>query len=226
MFLTLTILAAISAGPFFTDYADAYRDAERRQTLLLIDFGSSAEFDRTPELREGWTVVRLPADSPMLAEEPFQGLDVRGGLVVFDFRTPAKALQFWLPGRYSSTADAQILLTLKAGTPTQRALAWAVRRSGRPSADGHPAEDLLAHAERHSGVLAASGGLFHNLPGNASGEICAMCFGDSIHEAAVNAVAGWSTSAGHNQLMSSSWNAFGYDMTRRGGYWYAVGVFR
>ena len=226
MFLTLTVLAAISAGPFFTDYADAYRDAERRQTLLLIDFGGNVEFDRTPELWEGWTVVRLPADSPMLSQEPFQGLDLRGGLAVCDFRTSAKALQFWLPGRYVTPGDVQIFLTLKAGTPTQRALAWAVRRSGRRSADGYPAEDLLAHAERHSGVLAASGGLFHNLPGNASGEICATCFGDSIHEAAIGAVSGLSTSPGHNQLMSSSWNAFGYDMTRRGGYWYAVGVFR
>jgi hypothetical protein len=136
----------------------------------------------------------------------------------------------------------EVIRDLPPGTPTQRALIYAIRThpDAPASANGSFDPMLAKEAERHSlhqARIQLQG--HHNwdrrfrrinaaLPsGLTACEVCAESWpGESMVEAAIECVNSWRQSPGHWKAVSQACPVYGYDMKRgRNGIWYATGIF-
>jgi hypothetical protein len=156
------------------------------------------------------------------------------------FRLVSNTQPTWTDNYTPKQVD--IIRNLPPGTPTQRALIYAVRThpEGPASTDGTFDPVLAKEAERHSlhqARIQLQG--HHNwdrrfrrinaaLPsGLTACEVCAESWpGESLVEAAVECVNSWRQSPGHWAAVSVACPVYGYDMKLgRNGIWYATGIF-
>ena len=135
----------------------------------------------------------------------------------------------------------EVIANLPPGTPTQRALIYAIRiHPDAPASTNGTFDPMLAkEAERHSLYQARVQRQGHHnwdarfrrinakLPGLTACEVCAESWpGESLVEAAVECVNSWRQSPGHWRAVSQACPVYGYDMKRgNNGIWYATGIF-
>lgn len=151
---------------------------------------------------------------------------------------PGRVGDDWIVPRY----ELATLLSLPAGTLTQRTLIFAVRvhAEAPQSASGefHPvlAQETRDHSQHQAriGVQGHHGWerRFHlinaRLPrGLVATEVCAESWGgQSLLESARECVNSWRQSSGHWNQVRQRHPVFGYDMKRgANGVWYATGIF-
>lgn len=133
-----------------------------------------------------------------------------------------------------------VVLSIPAGTLTQRTMIWAVRihPEGPQSTWGtfHPA---LASGAMQQASYQANAGVqghqnfesrYHSLSGAAGGSVSEVCAeswpGENLIDSCIDCVDSWRHSSGHWQGVSSRHRAFGYDIRRgHNGIWYGTGIF-
>ncbi|MGE3313764.1 MAG: CAP domain-containing protein [Planctomycetaceae bacterium] len=245
MVAATTCLILCTAGSFWadahTDYFAAYRDARDSKKMLLIDIASGFDFNQVSEKTlSSHVLCRVPADysiesegtSKKLLDFPaFKALNGEPGLIVVDFRNKGTMFRTVsvLPRRHLSKHSVETLLTLPAGTLTQRTLVWAFRvRPEQPrGVFGQADATLMSHASNHSQTQASYNSMHHagSFPG--SFEIVAQSWSQSsIVDAAKDLVALWASSPAHWGAACTGWSGFGCDMKSNGSGWYGTGVFR
>ena len=225
------------------DYARAYHAARAADKMLLVDVGTGFDFSRLDEKSLGSFVVcqvsaeaALPVeghDRRLLDYPGLSDLEGKPGLIIVEFDHAGRdaTVVSVLPARHVSDKHVRALLDLPAGTLTQRTLVWALRvHPERPrSVSGTPAPELVAHAERHSGVQAATNNQHHDMPlGISKSEIVAESWewNKNVVDAAIDIVHSWRQSSGHWSAARRAWSYYGYDMKSNGVKWFATGVFR
>jgi hypothetical protein len=136
----------------------------------------------------------------------------------------------------------EVIANLPPGTPTQRALIYAIRiHPDAPASTNGTFDPMLAkEAESHSLHQARIQRQGHHnwdarfrrinavLPaGLVACEVCAESWpGESLVEAAIECVRSWRTSSGHWRAVRTACPVYGYDMKRgSNGVWYATGIF-
>jgi hypothetical protein len=136
----------------------------------------------------------------------------------------------------------EIIRNLPAGTPTQRALIYAIRtHPDAPAstngtfdpvlaceADSHSLHQAMIQRQGHHNWDRRSRRINAALPsGLTATEVCAESWpGESLVEAATECVNSWRQSPGHWRAVSTACPVYGYDMKRgRNGIWYATGIF-
>ena len=135
----------------------------------------------------------------------------------------------------------EVIANLPLGTPTQRALIYAIRTHPEAPASTNGTFDpmLAKEAESHSLYQAKIQKQGHHnwdarfrrinakLPGLTACEVCAESWpGESLVEAAIECVNSWRQSPGHWRAVSGACPVYGYDMKRgSNGIWYATGIF-
>lgn len=245
MVAATTCLILCTAGSFWadaqTDYYAAYKEARDTKKMLLVDFGSGFDFKQLSEKQlSGHVLCRVPADytiqkdgkSQKLIDFPaFRSLNGEQGLVVIDFRNPSTMFRAVsvLPRRHVSKQHVETMLTLPAGTLTQRTLLWAFRvRPEQPRGlFGQADITLMSHASSHSQTQAAYNSMHHAGYFPGSFEIVAQSWSQSsIVDAANDLVALWASSPAHWGAACTGWSGFGCDMKQSGGGWFGTGVFR
>lgn len=223
------------------DYYPAYIEARKSGKMLLVDFGTSFDFQTVDaKSLERYVLCRVPVDYKLkidgkqtrLIDAPaFTCLQQQAGIAVVDLHNKEhfRETVSVLPQRYAATYYVGALLDLPAGTLTQRTLTWAFRthQERPPCTNGVADPGMMDHADRHSLTQANSNSMFHsgNFPG--SFEIVAQSMGNgNIDDIAVELVNLWRSSAPHWGAASTPWSAYGVDMQTNGSVWYATGVFR
>ncbi len=156
------------------------------------------------------------------------------------FRLVSNTQSSWT-GQYTPK-QMDIIRNLPPGTPTQRAIIYAIRtHPDAPASTNGTFDPMLAkEAERHSLYQARIQLQGHHnwdkrfrrinaaLPsGLTACEVCAESWpGESLVEAAIECVHSWRRSPGHWSAVSAACPVYGYDMKRgRNGIWYATGIF-
>lgn len=242
MLIIAIVVGMTSAVPVESDYAAAYAQAQAESKWLVVDVGPTTDLSQIDDRNAGDCVfcsvaqdaqVTIGGKSVTLAQHPAFA-DLQGsGVAVIDLKNPAYhgSVVSALPRRHVSTAGVRNLLSLPAGTLTQRTLTWALRMHPEQprSVWGTPAPELMNHAARHSKVQADTNNQHHNLPvGIASSEIVAESWPWNHHvvDAAIDIVHSWRQSPGHWGAARRQWTSFGYDMKTNGQKWFATGVFR
>ncbi len=224
------------------DYATAYQRAAAESKLLVVTIGIDVDLTSL-DAKHGEDAVFCQLDDQAVMEidgkpvrlathSSFDSMEGRGAAIV-DLRNDGfkGSVVSLLPARHCSSHGIETLVTLPAGTLTQRTLTWAMRMhpENPQSAWSIPAPELMAHAERHSGVQARSNNQHHQLPvGIASSEIVAESWPwhHNVVDAAIDIVGSWRQSPGHWGAARRTWSYFGYDMKTNGQKWFATGVFR
>jgi hypothetical protein len=140
----------------------------------------------------------------------------------------------WRPD-YLST-----ILSVPAGTLTQRTMIWAVRiHPEAPQSTGgtfHPslADGAMQQASYQANVGQQGhqnfGTRFHTLSAAAGGSVAEVCAeswpNQNLIDSCIDCVDSWRHSSGHWQGVSRPHRAFGYDIRRgRNGIWYGTGIF-
>jgi hypothetical protein len=140
----------------------------------------------------------------------------------------------WRPD-YLST-----ILSIPAGTLTQRTMVWAVRiHPEAPQSTNGLMHPILADGATHQASYQASVGVqghqnfgsrFQTLSAAAGGgvsEVCAESWpGQNMIDSCLDCVDSWRHSSGHWRGVSGRHRAFGYDIRRgRNGIWYGTGIF-
>jgi hypothetical protein len=224
------------------DYATAYQRAAAESKLLVVTIGIDVDLNGLDakyandavfcQLDDQATMEVDGKPVRLATHSSFDAMEGRGAAVV-DLRNEGfhGSVVSLLPARHCSSHGIENLLTLPAGTLTQRTLVWAMRMhpENPQSAWSIPAPELMAHAERHSGVQARTNNQHHNLPvGIASSEIVAESWPwhHNVVDAAIDIVGSWRQSPGHWGAARRTWSYFGYDMKTNGHKWFATGVFR
>jgi hypothetical protein len=198
--------------------ADATIDVEG-QTRRLLSFGSFAELAGG----SGFVLIDLANKN-----EPYYGyatsvLPYAGG-----------KYYNWRPD-YLST-----ILSIPAGTLTQRTMIWAVRiHPEAPQSTGGQFHPTLAQGAMQQASYQASVGVqghqnfesrFQSLSaaaGSGVAEVCAESWpGENLIDSCIDCVDSWRHSSGHWQGVSRPHRAYGYDIRRgRNGIWYGTGIF-
>lgn len=243
MITALMLVSSIAAwSQVETDYASAYRRAEAESKMLVVAVGIETNLSNFETKHSKDSVFcQVPADATMEVDgkqvalarhSSFAEMEGRG-IAIVDLKNPEfrGGVVSLLPSRHCSSHGIETLLSLPAGTLTQRTLTWAIRMhpENPQSAWSTPAPELMAHAERHSGVQAATNNQHHNLPTSiASSEIVAESWpwNHNVVDAAIDIVESWRQSPGHWGAARRTWSSFGYDMKTNGNKWFATGVFR
>ncbi len=225
-----------------TDYTAAYQRAAAESKLLVVTIGVDVDLTSL-EAKHAKDAVFCQLDDEATMEidgqtvrlathSSFDAMEGRGAAIV-DLRNEGfkGSVVSLLPARHCSSHGIETMVTLPTGTLTQRTLTWAMRMhpENPQSAWSIPAPELMAHAERHSGVQARSNIQHHNLPvGIASSEIVAESWPwhHNVVDAAIDIVGSWRQSPGHWGAARRTWSYFGYDMKTNGHKWFATGVFR
>jgi hypothetical protein len=252
---------------YYAAYSEAA--AEKRFLLINVTptTASSAQqsaeqfMTAQPRLRqqlEHVTRLRVPANATidvegqarrLLSFSAFAELAGGPGFVLIDLRNEGEpyyghtvsVLPFssgkyyhWRPD-YLST-----ILSIPAGTLTQRTMIWAVRihPEGPQSTSGVHHETLADGAAQHASYQASVGQQghqnfetrFHSLSAAAGGgvsEVCAESWpGQNMIDSCIDCVDSWRHSSGHWRGVSRRHRAFGYDIRRgRNGIWYGTGIF-
>jgi hypothetical protein len=246
--------------------------AFEQQRMLLIYFyddkpsSQQEAFEREslgdPKIRQQMTrdfvLAKLPVGTAItsdgkpvevLKHPAFTEMLGRAGIAVLDFahpqadyyRTVVSTFPF-IAGRYYSRPKLATVLSLPAGTLTQRTMIYAVRIHPEmpASTQGQFHEVLADEAHSHSRYQAASQvqghqnweSRFHRInarlrSGVLAQEVVAESWpSESLVEACIDCVDSWRHSSGHWQAVRSRHRMFGFDIHRGGnGIWYATGIF-
>ncbi|MBA3313680.1 MAG: hypothetical protein M3552_06365 [Planctomycetota bacterium] len=220
------------------DYFAAYREAETRQKLLLVDFGSGAALQGDPADLRRHIVCRISPhyrlegeDRPLIEHSCFGPLRGEAGLAVVDVTGGPHHgdVVSVLPREHCSPSKVAALLSLPPGTLTQRTLCWAflVHPERPQSVHAAPSPQLMAHCARHSGRQAAMNDQHHDMSHPGRTEIVAESWpwNKNVVDAAIDIVWSWRQSPGHWGAARQTWSRFGYDMKFNGEKWFATGVF-
>jgi hypothetical protein len=197
---------------------DASIDVEG-QSCRLLSFSSFAELAGGP----GWALIDLRNKDQAYYGHTVSVLPYASG-----------KYYHWQPSYLS------VILSIPAGTLTQRTMIWAVRiHPERPQSTYGMHHPTLASGAMQQASYQASVGQqghqnfdsrFHTLSAAAGGavsEICAESWpGQGMIDSCIDCVDSWRHSSGHWQGVSRPHRAFGYDI-RRGvnGIWYGTGIF-
>jgi hypothetical protein len=189
------------------------------QTRRLLSFGSFAELSGG----SGFVLIDLCNTSESYYGHTVSVLPYAGGKY-YHFRPD-----------YLST-----ILSVPAGTLTQRTMIWAVRiHPERPQSTGGMHHPTLADGAMQQASYQANVGQqghqnfetrFHSLSaaaGSGVSEVCAESWpGQNMIDSCIDCVDSWRHSSGHWQGVSRPHRAFGYDIRRgRNGIWYGTGIF-
>jgi hypothetical protein len=189
------------------------------QTRRLLSFGSFAELSGG----SGFVLIDLCNTSESYYGHTVSVLPYAGGKY-YHFRPD-----------YLST-----ILSVPAGTLTQRTMIWAVRiHPERPQSTGGMHHPTLADGAMQQASYQANAGQqghqnfetrFHSLSaaaGSGVSEVCAESWpGQNMIDSCIDCVDSWRHSSGHWQGVSRPHRAFGYDIRRgRNGIWYGTGIF-
>ncbi len=132
------------------------------------------------------------------------------------------------------------ILSIPAGTLTQRTMIWAVRiHPEAPQSTSGTHHPVLADGAMQQASYQANIGeqghqnfdsRFHSLSAAAGGavsEVCAESWpGQNMIDSCLDCVSSWRHSSGHWRGVSGRHRAFGYDIRRgRNGIWYGTGIF-
>lgn len=264
--------ASVSAPPpdWFDDYLKAMDAAVRQRKMLWVYFFQPSDprcgqFESGP-LADPQIVERLTrvvkVRVPVGAKVRIQGQEVellkhpaladmegKPGLAILDLEHAdapyyghvVSAFPF-LDGQEYTSRELGVMLSLPAGTLTQRTLIYAVRiHPDRPaSTEGVLDPVLVEEAESHAGYQAqirVQGHhfwerRFHRINarlarGMTAREVCAESWpGQGLLAAAIECVRCWRLSHGHWGAVSARHSSYGYDMKRGdNGVWYATGIF-
>jgi len=221
------------------------------------------EIQSKPPMREklgNFVLARLPLDteikvkgqpSKLLSHAAFAEMERHQGIAVIDFASEGtehyghvvSTLPFKSGKYYHFQAKhIAVLLNLPPGTPTQRAMVFAVRihPESPASTKGDQDPHLVKEAKRHSQYQARLRVQGHHhwearfpriaglLPfGLRPQEVVAESWPhENMLDAAVDCVASWRQSSGHWGAVKKSQPKFAYDMRRgNNGIWYATGIF-
>ncbi|MBY0585759.1 hypothetical protein K2X85_01205 [bacterium] len=242
MFASVILMGLLAPLAVETDYAAAYTRAQAESKMLVVAIGISIDLNSI-EARHANEAVFCQLDDQATMEidgkpvrlathSSFDAMEGRGVAVV-DLKNDGfkGGVVSLLPARHCSSHGVETLVSLPAGTLTQRTLTWAMRMhpENPQSAWSIAGPELMAHAERHSGVQARTNNQHHNLPvGIASSEIVAESWpwNHNVVDAAIDIVGSWRQSPGHWGAARRTWSYFGYDMKTNGNKWFATGVFR
>jgi hypothetical protein len=248
MHLVFLVPAVLAAGEirWLDDYAEATALAKAQGKLLFISF--EAELPKSlpalvkSDTLDDYVFCRLRRDAKigqdgrktlLLDHKAFAPMEKRRGYAIVDYRNRGPNFQrvvSVLPSEYVTTATRVAeMLTLPAGSLTQRTLIWSMRvhPENPRSADGQPSVELMRHAARHSCAQADCGRQYHNPPASASSEIVAESWpwNRCVVAAALDVVDSWRQSSGHWRQASRRHKWYGYDMRSNGRKWFATGVF-
>jgi hypothetical protein len=188
---------------------DATIDVEG-QPRRLLSFGSFGELSGGA----GWVLIDLANEG----EEYY-------GHAVTVLPYASGKYYHWRPD-YLST-----VLTIPAGSLTQRTMIWAVRI--------HPEAPQSTNGALHLASYQASVGVqghqnfetrFHSLSaaaGSSVSEVVAESWpGQNMIDSCIDCVDSWRHSSGHWRGVAGRHRAFGYDIRRgRNGIWYGTGIF-
>ena len=267
---TKTGTVPVPAIRWMSNYAKATSAADRQNKMLFIYFcdccGDSLcerfkkETLDDPQVRrklKDYVCVRLPLDAKitvqgkqvvLLEHGAFLEMLGKPGIAIVDYRPADAKRRGAIISEFPITESLwygpeqmAVILTLPAGTLTQRTLIYAVRtHPDHPeSTEGEPNPVLLEEAQNHSQYQADIRVQGHHfwgsrfarilsvLPGVASPrEVCAESWGgQNLVEAAIECVRCWRTSSGHWSAVRAQSRFFGYDMKRgANGVWYATGI--
>jgi hypothetical protein len=189
------------------------------QTRRLLSFGSFAELSGGA----GWVLIDLRNKDQEYYGHAVSVLPYSGG-----------KYYHWRPDYLS------VILSIPAGTLTQRTMIWAVRihPEGPQSTWGtfHPA--LASGAMQQASYQANVGqqghqnfdSRFHTLSSATGGPVAVVCAeswpNQNMIDSCLDCVDSWRHSSGHWRGVSGRHRAFGYDIRRgRNGIWYGTGIF-
>ena len=262
---------ALGQSEWLDDYGHAMSVAQESRRMLLVYFcqdGRSTSDDSLcrkfvdeaslQPLAAKHVLVRVPVSQKarvkgreiqLIRHSSFAELRGQSGMAVVDFQDPqsrhyghvVSVYPLSLPGAMTSK-NLAALLSLPAGSLTQRSLVLAVRihPEGPASTDGVFLTNLARESESHSlhqARITLQGhhnweSRFHRISGQLpSGmlaeEVCAESWpGKGLMDAALDVVQSWRHSSGHWNAVRGSHRYYGYDMKRgRNGIWYATGIF-
>ncbi|MBX9791127.1 MAG: hypothetical protein K2Y37_19585 [Pirellulales bacterium] len=253
------------------DYSAAIKSAKEQGKMLLVHFYDPKRMDlveqfgehslNKPEVQRRlmrFERVRVPLDTKIVVdgheqtvlERPgYREMLGRAGIAIVDFKHPGSrhyrqvVSTFPFPeGRYYGPRTMYNVLTLPAGTLTQRTIIFAVRQHPEAPASTrgllHP---VLSHEaeshSRHQATIHVQGHhswetRFHRInarvgEGALATEVVAESWpGENLVEAAVECVRSWRQSPGHWNAVRSRHRFFAFDMKRgSNGIWYATGLF-
>lgn len=192
--------------------------------------------------------VKIPVDSPTFAETKFAEMVRQPGLAMIDYRDES-APHFgevvsvfpFLKGKAYDSKQVRTMMTLPAGSLSQRSLIYAVRvHPERPaSTNSEHSSVLLAETVEHCEYMARVRVQGHQhfdsrfrritsrMPDHEISEVCAESWpGESVLEAAIDCVDCWRQSSGHWRGVSARNSFYAYDMRKgQNGIWYATGLF-
>jgi hypothetical protein len=216
---------------------------------------------RTPRLQQQLSHVvrlRVPADATitvdgqtrrLLSFGSFGELHGGSGFVLIDLAN--KGEQYYghtvsvLPyagGKYYHFQPSYLstILSIPAGTLTQRTMIWAVRiHPEAPQSTYGTHHPVLADGAMQQASYQANVGeqghqnfdsRFHSLSAAAGGSVSEVCAeswpGQNMIDSCLDCVSSWRHSSGHWRGVSGRHRAFGYDIRRgRNGIWYGTGIF-
>jgi hypothetical protein len=253
------------------DYPAAVKSAKEQGRMLLVHFYDPARMDlveqfaehslNKPEVQKRllrFERVRVPLDTKIIVDgreqtvlkrPGYREMLGRAGVAIVDFKHAGSrhyrqvVSTFPFPeGRYYGPRTMHNVLTLPAGSLTQRTIIFAVRQHPEAPASTrgqlHPV--LSGEAEshsRHQASIHVQGHhswetRFHRInarvgEGALATEVVAESWpGENLVEAAIECVHSWRQSPGHWSAVRSRHRFFAFDMKRgSNGIWYATGLF-
>jgi hypothetical protein len=262
---------AVGSLPWHDNYGHAVRQAIEERKMLVIYFfdakGSSLcqKFEaqtlagaKTQDYFRSYVLAKLPTDAEvvvngkaikLLSHPAFAEMLGKSGIAILDL-TDKQSIHFhqvvsvlpFTADRYTSARAIAVLLTLPAGSLTQRTMVFAVRMhpEAPASTEGSPDSVLLSEADSHSNYQASIrlqghhqwDARFHRInaklpSGLMAQEVVAESWpNESLVVAAEDCVHSWRQSPGHWGAVRQRHPLFGFDIHRgRNGIWYATGIF-
>ncbi|MGD9645341.1 MAG: hypothetical protein AB7U73_06485 [Pirellulales bacterium] len=253
------------------DYPAAIQSAKEQGKLLLVHFYDPDRPDlveqfaehslNKPEVQKSllrFERVRVPLDTKIVVDgqeqtvlkrSGYREMLGRAGIAIVDFKYAGArhyrqvVSTFPFPaGKYYGPRTMQNVLTLPAGSLTQRTIIFAVRQHPEAPASTrgtlHPALSHEAESHsRHQAQIHVQGHhswetRFHRInarvgEGALATEVVAESWpGENLVEAAIECVHSWRQSPGHWSAVRSRHRFFAFDMKRgSNGIWYATGLF-
>lgn len=242
MFQVLLTALVLGAVPVESDYLDAKAKAEEQGKLLIVACGCDGHFQEVdPNWQYCYVFCQVPAsatisiqgkDVPLIQHSSLAQMEGPGVFIVnYQFGRFRDKVISVLPRRHVTRIKVAHLLALPEGSLTQRTLIWALRTHPESprSVWRRPSWRLFKHAERHSLTQANADSQFHAniIQAGVSEEIIAESWPENhnVVDAAVDIVQSWRGSSHHWSACCNGGPAFGYDMKRIRGRWFATGAF-
>ena len=231
------------------------KGGERQAAFERDSFGDT---EVHKQLNRDYVLARLPLGAAitssgerieLLKHASFFEMRGHSGIAILDFAHP-QAEYFGtvvstfplMSGKYYSQPKLATVLSLPAGTLTQRTMIYAVRvhpeapASTQGQFNGVLADEATRHSQYQATILVQGhhnwDSRFHRINSRLSNpvlaeEVVAESWpSENLVEACINCVDSWRHSPGHWQAVRSRHRLFGFDIHRgRNGIWYATGIF-